>query len=265
MARNVANVDIAVETFGAWVTRTNTMLDALSTEIITANATFANTGTPAAQRNAQLYGSFVANTFVVATALTGGSNTSTFANLAITSNAVFTGAAVNVASNATFTSNVTFTGANVFINGTNATVNANTNINGNTTFSNVVTMNSNVNLNSTTTFITDYVIDVAANSNIGTTAASRLVYTFPKATYRTGKLMIQASRSGNNQIAEMVVAHDGTDAFLTVYGTVASPSNGNTAAPLGTFTAAINNANVEIKMNQTANSTAVKVIAHLIK
>jgi hypothetical protein len=108
MARYVANVDTTTETFGTWVIRTNQLLDALSTEVITANATFANTGTPAAQRNAQLFGAFVANTFVVATELKGGSNTTTFANLAITSNAVFTGAAVNVASNTTFSQHYNF-------------------------------------------------------------------------------------------------------------------------------------------------------------
>jgi len=124
MARYVANVDTTTETFGTWVIRTNQLLDALSTEALTANSTFANTGTPAAQRNARLYGGFTANTLVAETALRGG-NTGSAANLNITSNAVFTGAAVNVASNTTFTANIAATGANVYINGTQLDITSN--------------------------------------------------------------------------------------------------------------------------------------------
>jgi hypothetical protein len=112
------------------------------------------------------------------------------------------------------------------------------------------------------------VIDVVANGDIGTTASPRLIYSFPKATYRTGKLMVQATNAGNNQIAEMVVAHDGTDAYVAVYGVVASPpasGGANTTAPLGTFTAAVNGANVDITMAQLRNNSAVKIVAHLIK
>lgn len=87
MARYVANVDTTSETFATWVVRTNETLDALSTEIITANATYANTGAPGSQRNARLYGNFTANTLVAETALRGG-NTGSAANLTISSNAV---------------------------------------------------------------------------------------------------------------------------------------------------------------------------------
>jgi len=214
MAKFVANVDVTTETFGAWVIRTNTLLDALSNEIITANTTVGLTGNTGTPRNGALIGVFAANTFAVTTGLRGG-NTSVSANLAVISNSVFT--------------------SNVYVTGT-------------------------AQLN-----VGDYVVDYGANSDIGVTGAPRLIYSFPKATFRTGKLMVQASRTGNNQIAEMVVAHDNTDSYLTVYGTVASPAGANNSAPLGTFTTAVNNANVEVYMTQTANNTAVKVVAHLIR
>ena len=111
------------------------------------------------------------------------------------------------------------------------------------------------------------------NANIGNTETSRVIYTFPKATYRTGKLMVFANNTNGttqvNQMAEMVIAHDGDlAAYVSVYGVVASPSDGsNTAAPLGTFSAQINSIsnNVEILMNQVYSNSAVKVVAHLIK
>jgi hypothetical protein len=159
MARYVANVDTTTETFGTWVIRTNQLLDALSTEVITANATFANTGTTAAQRNARLYGSFAANTLIAETALRGGT-TSTAANLEITSNAVFTGAAVNVASNTTFTANITTTGANVFINGTRLDITSNV-----VATARVVTVTSN-----TQSFKSNSDITVLAISGNGTTS-----------------------------------------------------------------------------------------------
>jgi hypothetical protein len=139
-------------------------------------------------------------------------------------------------------------------------------VGGNTSITGTVSATGNASFGQSTTLGTELVIDVVANNDVGSnTTAPQLVYSFPKATYRTGKLTIQASRSGNNQIAEMLVAHDGTDAYATVYGVIASPPGGNTVAPLGTFTAAINNANVEIKMAQVLSNSAVKIIAQLIK
>lgn len=268
MSRSVANVDVTTETFGAWVIRTNTLLDALSNEIITANSTYANTGTPGSQRNAQLFGAFGANTFVVYTSLTGGSNTTSYANLNITSNTIITGSTVVVGSNTTFTGNNFTLSSNV------TSFNGNTiNVSANTTFSNklvtantsIATFNGAVEVNNTASFSNTYLIEVISNTNIGTNASDRLIYSFPKATYTTGKLVISATRTGNNQIAEALIAHDGTNAYLTVYGTVSSPLSGNNAAPLGTYNVSINNANVEIKMTQTASNTAVKVAAHLFK
>ena len=129
-----------------------------------------------------------------------------------------------------------------------------------------VSATGNASFGQATTLGTDYVIDVSANADIGSnTTSPQLIYSFPKATYRTGKLTVQASRGGNNQIADMLVAHDGTDAYVTVYGVVASPPGGNTAAPLGTFTAAINSNNVEIRMAQVLSNSAVKIVAQLIK
>jgi hypothetical protein len=60
----------------------------------------------------------------------------------------------------------------------------------------------------------------------------------------------------------MIIVHDGTDAFISVYGTVIAPS---TSSDLGDFSVGVNAGNVELKYQQTAASSVIKVIAHLIK
>lgn len=105
-------------------------------------------------------------------------------------------------------------------------------------------------------------IQTASNSNIGTSLVTpQLVFTFAKATYSSAKITGQVKATGNTQTSEMVLAHDGTSAYLTVYGTVSSPLG----ADLGDYSASINGANVELKFLQTIASSSVKVVAHLIK
>lgn len=88
MSRFVANVDIITDSFEIWLLETNELLHALSTEIITANTTYANTGNSTISRTAQLWGTFGANTITVGNVLRGGNvQTGNSANLVITSNA----------------------------------------------------------------------------------------------------------------------------------------------------------------------------------
>jgi hypothetical protein len=87
MARQVANVDIITDSFEVWLLQTNELLNAFSTEIITANTTVANTGNSTISRTAQLWGTFGANTVAVTTALRGGNVNGLSANLVITTNA----------------------------------------------------------------------------------------------------------------------------------------------------------------------------------
>lgn len=87
MARQVANVDIITDSFEVWLLKTNELLNAFSSEIITANTTFANTGNSTISRTAQLYGTLGSNNVVVTNALRGGNVNGLTANLVITSNA----------------------------------------------------------------------------------------------------------------------------------------------------------------------------------
>ena len=82
MARQVANVDIQVDTFGSWISRTNQLLESFSTEVLTANSTSGATGTITNKRNSTLYGKFTANTLYAADSFQVGhgiaANTTTF-------------------------------------------------------------------------------------------------------------------------------------------------------------------------------------------
>lgn len=121
-------------------------------------------------------------------------------------------------------------------------------------------------LGNTVTIQTDHVIEVKSNTNIGATVGLISIYSFPKATYSSGKLMVQVKNAGNTQISEMLIAHDNTTAFVTVYGTVASPNAANgSVSPLGTFLANVNGTNIDLLINQTIASSAVKIVANLIK
>lgn len=81
--------------------------------------------------------------------------------------------------------------------------------------------------------------------------------------------MVFANNTGpTNQMSEMVIAHDGTNAYISVYGVISSPYDAaNSTSPLGTFSAQINNISndVEVLMSQIISNSAVKVVAHLIK
>jgi hypothetical protein len=167
--------------------------------------------------------------------------------------------ALTVSSNVALSNTLTVTG--------NTTLSNTLAVTGAATFSNTLSVTGNTNLSDYVTFDNDYAIEVTANGNLGVTTGSLiLAYRFPKATFSSAKITAQVKNAGNTQISEMVLAHDGTDAFVTVFGTVASPGfANNNVNPLATFAANVNGANVDLLINQSVASSAAKFIAHLIK
>ena len=94
MSKPVSNVDIISDSYENWLLITNQLTHALSTEIITANTTYANTGNNSIARTAQLWGTFGANTLVVSNELRGGNATGGYGVLTITTNTVHSNASV---------------------------------------------------------------------------------------------------------------------------------------------------------------------------
>jgi hypothetical protein len=186
-------------------------------------------------------GNSTVNTFITSTAIETDGTLTVLGATSLANTLAVTG-------NATFSNTLSVTGA--------ANVLSTFGVGGATTLA------GSLSVGGTTTLQNEYVIDVAANSDIGSTIGAVLVYRFAKSAFSSGKFEVQV-KNGNTQLSELVLAHDGgLNAFVTTYGTVAS--NG-ASSPLGTFTANTDTANVNLYLVQTVANSAVKVVAHLIK
>jgi hypothetical protein len=198
-------------------------------------------------------------------------NTALSNTLAVTGNTTLSNT-LAVTGNTTLSNTLAVTGnttlSNTLVVTGNTTLSNTLAVAGSTILSNTIAVTGNATLSNTlsvggsTTFQTDYVVDVLANADVGSTIGAVLIYRFPKTTYSSGKFEVQI-KNGNTQLSELVLAHDGAaNAFVTTYGTVAS--NG-AASPLGTFSANTDTANVNLYLVQTVANSAIKVVAHLIK
>jgi hypothetical protein len=251
---NASVSQVLIQAANATVT-SNVSVAGFVTGIFTANQTVVSVG---------------ANVYANATTIFVGNST---ASVAYGNNTIIGSANISV----TATNYLNVTGAlavssNVALSNTlivtgNTTLSNTLAVTGAATFSNTLSVTGNTNLSDYVTFDTDYAIQVESNTNLGVTTGSLiLAYRFPKATFSSVKVTAQVKNTGNTQISEMLIAHDGTDAFVTVFGTVASPGfANNNVNPLATFSANVNGANVDLLINQSVSGSAVKFIAHLIK
>ena len=96
------------------------------------------------------------------------------------------------------------------------------------------------------------ILDTARGAAATITGETNL-FSIPKATYKAAKLIYHIKKDDNNRTdaGEILVTHDGTNAFLTHYGQV----NTDTAAVVGTWdcTVSSNGANIEVRFTPTAN------------
>ena len=198
----------------------------------------------------------------------------TSANIAPTTNAInlgtTTGRWVVVGNSATFSANVDAVSviasasvnvsANVSLSNTgiligNSTINTVANSTtlsiSNSTFATVV--------NSSSVSIGGSYNTYAANADLGTdTSSGLLVYSFPKATYSGAKVVGVAKKTNDTHISEILLTHNGSASYLTVYGSIPTTAN------LGSFTTAINNANVELYFTQANINSSIKLSVNLL-
>jgi hypothetical protein len=198
----------------------------------------------------------------------------TSANVIPTTNAInlgtTTGRWVIVANSGSFS-------ANVDVVSVNATTSANVGSNVSLSTSGVVVGNSTINTvansssitisNSTfATVVNNSSVTIggsyntyAANGDLGTdTSSALLVYSFPKATYSGAKLVGVAKKTNDTHTSEILLTHNGTTSYLTVYGSVVSSAN------LGSYSTAINNANVEVYFTQANINSSIKLSVNLL-
>ena len=93
-------------------------------------------------------------------------------------------------------------------------------------------------------------------SSVNFTSTATNIMTFNGATYRSAEIFITLTDSANTEYAAMkgTVVHNGTTAFVTVYGITNSG-----ASDLATITANYNSGTVEIKAQSTGGQTAAQV------
>ena len=98
----------------------------------------------------------------------------------------------------------------------------------------------------------------SAGATIASTALT-VLDTFAIASFRASEYFIAITQGSAFQSSKVMVGHDGTNAYITQYGTLVSGST------LGTFTAAVNGANVELKVTMgSATSASIKIIRQTV-
>ena len=90
------------------------------------------------------------------------------------------------------------------------------------------------------------------------TTADQVLDSISASTYRSVKYQIQATASTSYHATEVTVVHDGTDTFITEYGTI------TTGSSLATFTADVSGGNLRLLTTPTNAVTTYKVIATAI-
>lgn len=159
------------------------------------------------------------------------------------------------------TGNSYLTGNVVVITPSSISLNTSTTFESSTTFQANATFNANVFVGGSTLTVNVSNFVTASNGDLGSNISSPLlVMSFPKTSYKGGELIINVTKTNTSQISKILFAHDESNVDLSTYGTVVAPSS---SPELATFTATINNANVEIKAQQTNINSAVKIMANL--
>lgn len=211
MARPVANVVIATDSFASWVGITNQMADTFTRYTLTANSSTIGANVSG---NSQLWGTFSANTVAVGDSLRGGIVNAS-ANLNIVSNAIFTGATINA------TSNVNITTTNTYVNSTytyivggianvtsNVSVtNANTQVNSSVfhvvgglanVTSNVSIVNSNTYVNAAALYLAGGIANITSNVSIVTANVTANVTNF---NIRAGTFTVDSNVAITNTVS----------------------------------------------------------------
>ena len=102
-------------------------------------------------------------------------------------------------------------------------------------------------------YLSGEVISTSANTTISSAGVATTVDTYDKTVYRTAKYVVQAEHSTDFESYEVLVTHNGTNAYRTTYGIV---TTGNT---LGGLTTTISGANVLLQYTATYTNTIVRL------
>jgi len=105
-----------------------------------------------------------------------------------------------------------------------------------------------------TTYIEPGGAFVSNVSNVSTSTSATTVDYFSTGTYRSAKYKAQSTYSGQYEVQEMLVIHDGTNAYISMYGDVYTG-----AASLGDFSATVSSGNVLVQYTAVNSGTQVRM------
>jgi len=101
--------------------------------------------------------------------------------------------------------------------------------------------------------------DITGNTVTTTTTDSTVLFSFPTATYGSGKFVVQATDDAKRQVTEILVVHDSITAYATEYAIIRT--NGN----IFNLEVDIDSNNVRLKTtSSSSNSTTYKVTSNLV-
>ena len=248
MAKNIANVVIATDSFATWVSVTNQTADAFTRNALTANAA---PGGATVTGNSHLFGIFAANTIAANNSLRGG-NVSHSSLLTVSSNTNFTGEVINSAAN------VYIGAANVHVNTTNFVVLGVSTLTGNATFK-INATNTNIQLlgNTTASNLTFSANAVSVVGNVSITNATSVANTVAVTGAATFSNTIAVT---NNATFSNTIAVTGNATFSNTVAVTGAATLSNTVAVTGAATfsntiAVTNNATFSNTIAVTGNAT----------
>jgi len=96
------------------------------------------------------------------------------------------------------------------------------------------------------------------SATLTTTTINQVIDTFLASSYSTAKYLCQVKISGSIHVTEVTIMHDGTDVYITEYGTMFSGSS------LGTFTADLSSGTIRLLFSPANINTTVKARRVLI-
>jgi hypothetical protein len=115
------------------------------------------------------------------------------------------------------------------------------------------------NVLSVTTLRANNSLDLTSSSLTTTSTNSTVLFSFDSIVYGSGKFVVQASDGTKRQVSEILVLHDGTDAYATEYAVIRT--NGN----IFDLDVSIVSSNVVLTTTSTSsNSTVYKVSSNLL-
>ncbi len=100
---------------------------------------------------------------------------------------------------------------------------------------------------------TGAIVGLSPNTSIASSAVATTIDSYDKTIYRTAKYIIQATHLTNLESYEVLVTHNGTNAYITTYGIINSGTN------LGTISTTILGSSVLLQYTATSTNTDIRL------